>query len=198
MDAAIRSCIVTLTKELKAKMTSIVKAYDEFPNQSQKLEFPSFSVSVQEPRFEACSPYIIKKNLDVVDAQGRKQVVKCVGTYDFNIQLDFWCESKFDRHEIYKEFFSAFHQSSKTMGLNLKMENYFDQYMSFAQTNAKFMDDNEMSSQRNEWRIKVDIVGSCNAILSKMEHLMEVVEQESSVTNETLLDPAPAEINQVI
>lgn len=198
MEDVIRSCLLTLIDTVKSKMPSIVKAYDEFPNQAQKLTFPSFSVFTQEPKFEACSPYVLKKNLNVTDAQGRKEVIKCVGNYDFSIQLDFWCESKFNRYKIYDEFFKSFHATYPTMGLNVKMINYFDQFISFSQTNLKFMDDSEMSSQRNEWRIKVDIVGSCRAVVSTMEHLMETIEQNSSVTNETLLASAPAEISQVI
>lgn len=192
-----KSVVKALTDSLKAKMPSIVKAYEDFPNQSQPLEFPSFSVFTQQPKFNAISPYVLRKIAIPENTEGKFEIIKCVGNYDFDIQLDIWCESKYQRAQIYEQYFAAFHSVYPTMGLNAKMNGYFDEYISFVQTNLKFIDDGEMSSQRNEWRIKIDILGSCRAIVRTMEHLMETIENNVSI-NDNLLDDAPAEIKQVI
>lgn len=191
-----KSVAKALIDSLVGKMPSIVKAYDDFPNQSQNLKFPSLSVFTQQPKFNQVSPYVISKATEK-NEDGKVEVIKCVGNYDFDIQVDIWCESKFQRAQIYEEFFAAFHAVYPTMGLNVKMPGYFDQYISFVQTNLKFLDDGELASQRNEWRIKIDVLGSCRAVVRTMEHLIETIENNVSV-DDNLLNDAPAEVRQVI
>lgn len=169
---------------LKSKMPSIVEAYDEFPNPSQKLKFPSFSLFLQKPNFTPETPYTVYVGDVILTGPDINKAIvrRCVGKYDLTIQLDFWCESKFQRHDIYEEFIQAITQANPSSGLSFKLEDYFNEWTHIDVNNVSFSEDSEISSQRNEWRFIVTISGNARCIRESLEYVMVNVESNVNTT----------------
>lgn len=184
--SASRSLVKGLMALIKGRMTSIEQAFDDFPANNQKLKYPSFSIFTQSPTFTPMIPYIVRVGEKVADEEdpdfGKAPVLYCIGGYEFNLQLDFWCESKHQRHDIMEEFVLEFNDVDPTSGVNLKLEEYHGEWIHAFFRDVQFNSDSEISSQRNEWRFKVSVIVSMRALKEKMENLMETIESTVETT----------------
>lgn len=184
--SATRSVVKGLMELIKSRMPSIVAAYDDFPANNQNLKYPSFSIFTQQPKYTPSFPYDIKILPKITDPSspdfGKAPVLYCTGRYEFSLQLDFWCESKFQRHDIMEEFVQAFTDIAPTAGVNLKLTEYYDEWIHSDFGEISFSDDSEISAKRTEWRFKVEITTNVKCIKEKMENLIETIEQTVETT----------------
>jgi len=172
------SVIKVLSAHLLARCPSLKKVYANFPNPSQKLEYPSVTVFTGKPKFNPHGDqYVIYKG-DVITtgSDTGKFPVRCVvGNYEFNLQLDFWCSTKFERNAIWEEFFSGFNNNSSAMGLSLIMPEYFNTFAHYSISDFD-LSDSEEQSQRSEWRIRVGVLVDCVAVIQRNESLIQTIE----------------------
>ena len=187
---ATRALIKRLISEIRDRMPSILEAYDDFPSANQKLKFPSFSLFTRDPIFVPRVPYVVGKGDKIEDGDdaGKFPVKYVIGQYEFNLQLDFWCESKFQRHDILEEFIQAFNSVDPTAGITFSLRDYHDECAHAFVVGTSFMNDSEESSQRGEWRVKVNIRADLRAIKEKLENLMETIEYTTETTEGAIQD----------
>lgn len=166
-----------LIAHLVANMPSIEKAYDDFPNPEQELEYPCLSVFMRTPDYEPCMPYVIYKGAKIFSGpdENKVPVRKVVGSYEFALQIDLWCQSKPQRHEIYEEFFRAFHKDHYVAGISLQLDGYYNEWARFDLDGIEFVD-SEQGSQRNEWRVLINVKANCKAITAQNEFIIETIE----------------------
>lgn len=165
---------------LRANIPALIEGYDEFPNSSQNLKFPSVSVFLQKPDVKPSIPYEIFIGVPDVNKMG--VVKRVVGRYEIKMQLDFWCESKFQKHDIYQAFIDAFDKdvvSSGVGGITFALVDYHNEKIHLDVNDVDFSVDSEISAQRNEWRFKVEIVGNCRRVKQTLEPLIVTIDNNT-------------------
>ena len=118
------------------------------------------------------APYVIAKGAVVNNIA---PVTKVNGMYDFRIQIDLWCDSKPQRHKMHEEFVDALNKDLNVTGLRLKLTDYFDEWVQFDLSSFDFMD-NEDGSERDEWRIKYDLLANCRSITIGNQQIITTIE----------------------
>lgn len=182
-----------LAAELKARMPELKAVYDDFPTPNQNLSFPCASIFTREPDFMPSQPYVTKRETVAsgdqdyaapgVDEIARKRITYTFGKYVFNLQLDLWTATKFERHQLYESLFQAFNSDTRASGIRLKLSDYFDQWAAFLITGFR-MQDSEEGSQRGEWRVIVDVTCDIRAMAQKLEYPMVTIENTIETPNE--------------
>lgn len=170
---------------LRANIPALIEGYEEFPNASQNLKFPSVSVFLQSPDYNPVMPYVI--SVGAPDANKNAIVKRVVGRYEFKMQLDFWCENKFQKHDIYQAFIEAFNKdlvSSGVGGITFTLADYHNEKVHIDIDGVDFSIDGELSAQRNEWRFKIDVSGNARCVKQTLEPLMVTIDRQ--VTTESI------------
>ena len=193
-----KTIVKALIVHLKARMPSLLEAYDDFPNPSQPLKMPGMSVFLRKPNFNPLSTYVLSKGALIASGAdtGKYPVKRVVGSYDFNMQVDLWCPTKPSRHSMFQEFFAAFNNNAMVSGLSLQVADYHNQWVRFDMDDPEFVDSQE-GSQRNEWRVKIDVLANCKAIVSTNEYLIETIENNLETPDE-IESPTEEESGQII
>lgn len=174
-----------LAEILKVRMPEIKAVYDDFPTATQKLDYPCASIFTREPRFTPGQPYVIKRETVAagdqdysapgVDEIAKKRISYTHGKYVFNLQLDLWSRTKFERHKLYESLFRAFSQDTMAAGIRLQLVDYHDQWCAYLLTGLRMMDSEE-AVQRGEWRVMVDVVADIRSVTTKLEYPMVTIE----------------------
>lgn len=173
-DNLTKAVIEALGTHLKTSIPALEQVIYDFPAANIQLKYPSLSIISGNPQFlPECGPYILDQ--DDTGTNHKAKVRRVVGTYEFNLQLDFWCRDKVERNKIYDAFFQAFNPEVDPMGLNLQLSRYHDIWCRFDQTGYRY-EDSEISSQRGEWRVIVTLLAQCRAVLEKEEFIIETIE----------------------
>lgn len=171
--------IKKLGAHLESGMSSLSDVIYEFPSGNVQLSLPSLSViTLGTVDFTPeMNPYI-HEQAETEDHQADVQYV--VGKYDIRLQLDLWCRNKEERNDLYQEFFTAFNSQFPKMGLALTLTDYYNVICRYDLTSfAK--EDSEVASQTGEWRIKMEIIANCDAIIEKEEYIMESLESHTEI-----------------
>lgn len=179
-----KSLTKTLLIFFKNNVEGIVEGYDDFPNASQNLKFPSISIMLDAPQFTPTPPrevYIGPKILTGPDIN-KAVVRKVIGKYDYEFQLDFWCASKPQRHQIYESFINALNATDEKSGKVIDLVDYYNEKTQIDIRGMRF-DDDEESSQRNHWRFRVTLFGNARCIREKLEYLMSNIEVTVTTEN---------------
>lgn len=173
-----RSLQKTLITYLMTNMPELQKGYDEFPNAAQKLEFPSISLFMRDPKFRPAPPKEIFVGEIITEGENANKapVRRYVGQYEFDMQLDFWCENKFQRHDLYEKFINLMTPSQDTNGVILTLADYYNEKVQIDSRDIQFLFDDQQTQQRSEWRFKVTIFGNARCIKEKLEYLIKTVE----------------------
>jgi hypothetical protein len=155
--AAIRG----LQKYLEQEMTELNSVYDEFPNHNEKMVLPCASViTVGTPTLTNLMPYTLKKEVDPDNADN-DLVYDVIGQYDARIQLDLWTEYKIQRGRLLDIFDNALNkqqiESDLPSGLSLILSDYYSAIARYDNVGYTYMDSEE-NSQKDEWRVKVDLL----------------------------------------
>lgn len=155
--AAIRG----LQKYLEQEMTDLESVYDEFPNHNEKMVLPCASViTVGTPTLTNLMPHTFKKEVDPDNADN-DLVYDVIGQYDARIQLDLWTEYKIQRGRLLDIFDNALNkqqiESDLPSGLSLILSDYYSAIARYDNVGYTYMDSEE-NSQKDEWRVKVDLL----------------------------------------
>jgi len=182
--SATKILVKNLMALIKERMPVIQQAYDDFPAANQQLVFPCFSIFTQDPVFTPGQPYVIAKGAKITTGRdaGKYPVNYVIGQWNFSLQVDFWCESKAQRHQIHEDFVQAFNDISPSAGVTVDMVDYYGECCHATFGKSSFSEDSEISSQRNEWRFKIDLSTTVRCIKQKMEFLMETIEYTTEAT----------------
>lgn len=186
-DNATKAVIEALGTYLKSQIRSLQQVVYEFPAPNITLKYPSLSITTGEPSFAAeANPYIHEQG-EMNAATKKATVSRVVGTYEFKLQLDFWCRDKVERYKIYDEFFKAFHAEIDPMGLNIQLEKYFNVWCRYDQIGFHY-EDSEIASQRSEWRVVVTLLAQCRAVLERSDFIMETIVNTLTTPNTIAVD----------
>ena len=182
-----QAIVSALAKHLKDQVPELQAVYDDFPSPSQKLKYPCATIFTGNPELENLMPYVIAKGSDA-DPDNKYMVRRVVGHYTFKLQVDVWCETKFDRHRLHELIFTGFNTNAAQMGISKQLDEYFNEYARYTMTGFKFMDSEE-GSQRSEWRVKFDVMVDCKAVIERYEHLMETIENNLETPTDDIEGP---------
>lgn len=179
----------SLCSYLEAEMPSIEQAIDDFPNPSENLVYPSATVFTSSPRYTSRDPYVASKGAKIVGGadDGKTPVRYVVGSYEFSLQVDLWTAYKAQRPDLYEEFFRAINKQMTPMGLSLPLTDYYGSIAHYHITGLAFID-TEGDSQRQDWRCKVDVICTVNHVFEKLEFVIETIENNTTITEETIPD----------
>jgi hypothetical protein len=171
---------------LLANVAGLAKCYDGFPRPDQALVYPSCTILISNTAFTPMMPYVHRKGeiVENEDETIEALVQRCIGSYEFRLQLDIWCATKPLRHAMWEKFVQAFNKSA-VPGIDLQLTNYFDIFAHYSLSNFEFLD-TEPGSQRDEWRIRATVLADCRAIVENTEHLITTI--ENNLTTPALIE----------
>ena len=188
--SATKAVVKYLAEHLKKSMPSIVEVKTNFPAAGEALNFPALTVFVRTPQLRMTAPYTITKTSPGDDLT--TTVARCIGYYDFTLQIDMWASNKPTREKLQEELISVFNPTIDTCGLALLMTDYYEQYCAYSLgDDLEFVEDEE-SSQRGEWRIRATVLANCRAVKEHLAYVMETIENNIEVLDtevEALADP---------
>ena len=174
-----------LGEHLKTKMCSLKQVLLDWPHPNRNLSFPSLTISTGTPIFSP-SGTIYELSREEITAT-KSTVNYIVGDYEWELQLDFWCRDKAQRHRIYDEFFRAMHDQLPKTGIALNVVDYFGVYCHYVHTGLDFSDSEE-ASQRREWRLRVPVVADTKAIMPKEEFIILQTELDLEVSETIVIE----------
>lgn len=173
--------ILRLADEARARVTMIKQVLEEWPDANRQLEYPALSIMSANPiKQTPCHPWLFQQG--VIDEDTNKVFNKyVVGNFDWTLQLDLWAGNKPERNALHeavssKLFVGQFLDSiNEITGISLQLPNYHNIICRYDLVGYRF-DDSEAGSQRQEWRIKMDVLAHCKQIVEKEE--FQIVETE--------------------
>ena len=174
-----------LGQYLTENISSLKDYYAEFPASHRDMRMPSVSVITSSAEFRAqqaspCGGH----DLDPATIKGTEAVVNwAVGIYDFQIQLDIWARNKEERDDLFDAVFNTLNPNIQPMGVVLKMDEYFGQLCDYIYV-GHTLADSEERSQRDEWRISLQILATCKAVRSRKEFVIIDTPTASEIENE--------------
>lgn len=178
----------TLGSFLLTKMTSLSEVIYEFPDPNHELSMPSLSIINLNPIFTPeMSPYILEKT----DPEDHETSVKYVdGNWEIPLQLDLWCQYKIERDTLLTEFMDAVKDQFPILGLTLAMSNYYgrDVRYDFVEPLLTYGLDDDSASQRGEFRVKINLMASCESIKEKTEYAMETFETHDYIGENLIIE----------
>lgn len=184
---ALRGVGYEITKRLglflKENMPSLNDVVYDFPMGNVDLDLPTLSIiTVGRPNYlNELNPYVINTpSLSPGDDASHKYKW-VVGWYEFTLQLDIWCGSKHERDSLHEELFQAFHKDPEKQGVNLTLDDYHEIVCRYDLDGYLFQD-SEDASQAQEWRVKIDVLANCKAVIEKTDSAII----ETEVTYEDL------------
>jgi len=180
-ESVTEAVLKALADHLETELTELSDVIDGFPESNVQLSYPALSIidtgSTDYRPEMSPYPYNDIEEGDIADHSAEVKYV--IGQHNFNIQLDLWCRSKEERDDLFESFMKAFNSQFPRLGLNLVLTDYHGIYCSYSM-NGYSTEDAEISSQRQEWRVKINILANCKAILGKEEFIIE----DTSVTGD--------------
>lgn len=176
-----KSVTYALTRALaayfKTAVPTLLEVYDDFPAPNQALKYPCGSIFTGAPQLLNGLPYVVGK-VAPVSPETRWTVRRCVGIWEFKLQVDLWLDNKFMRHDMQEQIVKAFAGGS-VPGVNLQLADYFGEWAHFSLVGHSFPD-NEQESQRSEWRLKLDVLADVKCLVESLDYL--VVEVDNQLT----------------
>lgn len=150
----------------------------EWPDANQELKMPSLTIFSGEPKYMNRPP----EQVSVTDPDANHQVVvtEIVGEYDTKFQLDLWCANKLTRNQILGQLLTALNPDESTMGLSLKLDQYFGEWVRFDLDGHVLVDD-DAGAQRRERRAKIDLLVNCRAIRQRVAYAIINIEAHIGV-----------------
>lgn len=175
-----KEIVERLGKHIAAHV-NLAKILYEWPAANVALTYPSLSIITKaNPRFENFSPY--EWVSETPNSQNKMATKYVVGHYEWPLQLDLWTKTKEQRHEFYQKIFAAFMLDISAPGITATMANYHDALARYDFVGFQYQDE-EISAQRSEWRVTMDVLAQCKAIVSKDE--FAIITSQVSLTPTT-------------
>jgi hypothetical protein len=157
---------------LKTSVPSLQGVYDDWPSPSQKLKYPSASLFMGSQKFMNGLPYEISR---VAGVNNTLVTTRIVGIYEMRLQLDVWCATKADRHQMFESIFLALNPKKETNGFNLILADYFNLPMHVSLLGFDYVN-TEQESERSEWRTKFDLVADTKAAIQSVDYPITTIE----------------------
>lgn len=153
---------------------------DEWPSANMRLTFPCATIITSgKPEFEPLSNYVC--NSDAPDVENKVKSRYVVGQYEQLLQLDIWARNKKERATLYESLFQKWHEKNGPLALTLT--NYYGILCNYLWGDFSF-EDSEISAQRQEWRVKIDILANFKGVVERDEAAMVELPTASEIENE--------------
>ena len=166
----------TLANHLDASVERLRQTIIGFPSHSKRLRMPSVSISAPAPQFTPKMNPHKRTAIDTDAIEDHKTDVEwIIGDYDFKLQLDLWCGSKEELDDLFDDLFNALNPEIDPMGVRLNMEEYHGlicDYIYVTHTRAN----SSQSSTKDEWRITLSVMATCNALRVRSEYVIDKTE----------------------
>lgn len=185
VDSVSKELVFRLAKHLQAYVPGLTQVNDEWPAANVALKYPVITLLTKQPKYDPFSPYPVTKHDTEAELENIKNEVKyVVGAWEWPIQLDLWCSTKAQRNEFFEKVHKAFHRNMSAPGITATMENYHNALARYDLAGFQYQDE-EISAQRTEWRVTMDVLAQCKAIVSKDEFAI--------ITTQVSLTPTQSE-----
>jgi hypothetical protein len=159
----------------KAGIPALNSVIEGFPAPSQKLQYPAMSIFIRDPKLLTGSPYVVKKVDRTTGSDPQKTITKIFGIYEVSLQLDIWTSTRPHRHQLAESVLQILNPDPEMVGLNLKLDDYYGEWAHIYAKSYRFIED-EAASQRNEWRILVDVQADLHALFEKVDYVIKTIE----------------------
>lgn len=179
-DTVTEALVRDLGKYLKTAVPELSAVYDDFPSANQQLDMPCATIYASRPLFTTMMPYVVAKGAK--DDQNRALVTRVFGQWDVTLQLDLWCKTKLERHELFQKLVLALNPNISTSGLSLQLMDYHAQWARFDMGKNELVD-SEQASQRGEWRVRIDVVANVKACKVSLDYLIVEIENKPEVSH---------------
>lgn len=191
---AVQSVLLNLVAYIKAQVPALT-VLNEFPAANVKLTYPSLSVFSQPAKFTNHMPVVLATTTPVA---GQVTATEDVGEYDLKMQLDLWTRTKPERDTILGQVLDAINAAvadttgnNNSMGLQLQLADYFNEWARYDIDGHQYLDD-EAAAQRQERRVKIDVLANVRAIRQRTYYAMSHIQanvgaetQDSQMTDDT-------------
>jgi hypothetical protein len=171
MSTPVSAMVKALATHLRTLSGLTVR--EGWPPANQTLTYPSLTVLTGKPTFTNEMPY----ELEATDPNEDNETVvkRVVGQYDVRLQLDLWARNAYERDAQFERIFAKLNPNIDPMGLSLQLTDYHDLFARFDLVEQEFLDD-EATAQRQEWRMRLTVLATCKAVLTKTEYAMIHIE----------------------
>lgn len=171
----------TLGEYLKTNVTELKEYYEEWPEPNLQLDMPCVAISMGEPEFRPLAPYYVKPEIgDITDHQAEVKWV--TGIWDFKVQVDLWTRNKEEKDDLFDAVFNALNPNIDPMGLVLTLEEYHNILCELVYV-GHTLGNSEENAQRDEWRITFTLLGTCKAMRTRKEFVIETTETQVETLN---------------
>ena len=181
---------------LKSNISGLKQVIHGFPEPNLNMRFPSISVLSKRPIYNNVQPYEFSKG----QVSGAKAKVKfVVGQYDWKLQVDLWERTREEVDDLYERFFLALNKDiPESTGLVLTMDKYHGNTCEYTQTGVE-PKTKSGESTRKQWRISVDLIANCMAIVEKDQYIITQQQITQVVGTGTIdeLGPNETETNTI-
>lgn len=168
-ESVSKELMLRLGLHLQKYVPGLAQFFTEWPNTGQELKYPSITLITKSPKYMPLSPYPVEKwDTEATLPNIKKEIAYVVGAYEWPIQLDLWTKTKEQRHEFFEKIFKAFNTNPYVPGITTAMVNYHNALARYDLAGFQYQDE-EISAQRTEWRVTMDVLAQCKAIVSKDE-----------------------------
>lgn len=158
------------------------------------MKFPSISVIAKNPIYMNMNPHIYTKG----QVSNNKADIKyVVGQYDWKFQVDIWERTREELDDLYEKFFLAMNKDiPERTGLTLLMEKYHGNTCEYTITGIQPKTE-DSGSTRKQWRMSVDLVANCLAIIEKEQYIITQQQTTIGVGSGSLEDIGPDETETI-
>jgi len=194
-ESVIDEVVKRLALHLKASVPSLKSVLEDFPEPNEKLVYPCVSITTQAPEFRAVSPYVVRPVSPVKNNSA--DIMWVIGIYDFKLQLDIWARNKEERLDVFDLVFNAINPVIEVMGLSLRLKDYYDIWCRYDLDKHSIVDD-EGTSQRAEFRMKLDLLANCRAIRVNRAKVMSEIQLNQTLAPASADFPVPPADSETI
>lgn len=188
-----------LADYLKAEVPEL-SVSDKWPDPKQALVMPALTIiAAGERGYENVFPTVHKK-IEVTDNPDLIDVAYTIGQFDYQLQLDIWTDYPAKRGDIFDKVKNAlnkqFINGDAPCGLSLTLTDFYDVIARFDQAGYTYLDSEE-SSQRSEWRVKMDLVVCHSDVTLKRESKMLDIQIQSQISDDKNVEDNNFDIEEI-
>lgn len=173
---------------LKRELPGIGSTSSEWPEPGQAIVYPALAVitrgdAIFTPQKKREDLSARGDDYEVSPGKPRIATRYVVGRWEIPLQIHLWAVSKIERTKLDMLMVVALN-AREGGGLALRLKQSFGEWATITMQKARY-NDTEESTQRKEWRVIVDVVADCNALVAKVDPviLTTEVQSETSTTN---------------
>lgn len=176
--------IDSLATHLQANVSGIAAVLRSFPDPNQVIQYPSISLTVQQPRAILRDPELVRQ-VDNDPDDGSTTAFYRIGSLEAPVQIDIWAQSATQRGEFQDKVISAlafqvesyasYPSYRNNTTLNLQLANYHDFLASYSMRTFRWPD-TEDAAARREFRALVDVEARADIIIPRVSPKMTLLD----------------------